>query len=61
MVLNGLGFLSIQTSVADPDPPDSYHFPGSGSVYKVELDPESGSVSNLDPTKNPEKQIISPN
>ena len=27
-------------SVADPDPPDPYNFPGSGSVSKVGLDPQ---------------------
>ena len=29
------------SSVADRDPPDPYHFPGSGSVSKVGPDPSS--------------------
>ena len=29
-------------SVANPDPWNPYNFPGSGSVSKVGLDPESG-------------------
>ena len=46
-------------SVANPDPWNPYNFPGSGSVSKVGLDPESGSVSNdtdPDPTKTIENR-----
>ena len=30
----------LSISVAHPDPPDPYHFPGSGSISKVVLDPD---------------------
>ena len=52
-------FCLHSRSVAGPDPPDLYNFPGSGSVSKVGLDPESGSVSNdtdPDPTKTIENR-----
>ena len=47
-------FYLLGCSVADPDPKNPHHFPGSGFVSKVGLDPECASVSNEtdpDPTK----------
>ena len=41
-------FNTILNSVADPDPPDPYNFPGSGAVSKVWLYPDPNRFS-LDP------------